>query len=52
MTVGSGIVGELDQVAVEEECEGNFIDLRKSFFHVAGAEAPLLAKVRNYACTV
>lgn len=37
-------VGELDQAAVEEECEGTFIDLRKAFFLLAGAEAPLVAK--------
>ncbi|XP_039990298.1 nucleoside diphosphate-linked moiety X motif 13 [Xiphias gladius] len=37
-------VGELDQAAVEEECEGNFVDLRKSFFLLTGAEAPLVAK--------
>ncbi|XP_022598164.1 nucleoside diphosphate-linked moiety X motif 13 [Seriola dumerili] len=37
-------VGELDQEAVEEECEGNFVDLRKSFFLLSGAEAPLVAQ--------
>ncbi|XP_047464250.1 nucleoside diphosphate-linked moiety X motif 13 [Mugil cephalus] len=37
-------VGELDQAAVEEECEGTFVDLRKAFFLLAGAEAPLVAK--------
>ncbi|XP_044193591.1 nucleoside diphosphate-linked moiety X motif 13 isoform X3 [Thunnus albacares] len=37
-------VGELDQAAVEEVCEGNFIDLRKAFFLLTGAEAPLVAK--------
>ncbi|XP_026207984.1 nucleoside diphosphate-linked moiety X motif 13 isoform X2 [Anabas testudineus] len=37
-------VGELDQVAVEEQCEGNFMDLRKSLFLLTGAEAHLLAK--------
>ncbi|XP_049915236.1 nucleoside diphosphate-linked moiety X motif 13 isoform X1 [Epinephelus moara] len=37
-------VGELDQAAVEEECGGNFIDLRKAFFLLTGAEAPLVAK--------
>ncbi|XP_071759091.1 NAD(P)H pyrophosphatase NUDT13, mitochondrial [Centroberyx gerrardi] len=37
-------VGELEQAAVEEECEGNFIDLRKAFFLLTGAEAPLVAK--------
>ena len=44
----SGTAGELDQAAVEEECKGNFVDLRKSFFLLTGAEAPLVAKVRNY----
>ncbi|XP_067432442.1 nucleoside diphosphate-linked moiety X motif 13 [Thunnus thynnus] len=34
----------LDQAAVEEVCEGNFIDLRKAFFLLTGAEAPLVAK--------
>lgn len=47
-----GAVGDLDQAAVEEVCEGNFIELRKSFFLVTGSEAPLLAKVGNYNCTV
>ncbi|XP_044035848.1 nucleoside diphosphate-linked moiety X motif 13 isoform X2 [Siniperca chuatsi] len=37
-------VGELDQAAVEEVCEGNFIDLRKAFFLLTGAEVPLVAK--------
>ncbi|KAF0025975.1 hypothetical protein F2P81_022856 [Scophthalmus maximus] len=37
-------LGELDQAAVEEECEGNFVDLRKSFFLLTGAEAPLVSK--------
>lgn len=37
-------VGELNQAAVEEACEGNFIDLRKAFFLLTGAEAPLVAK--------
>uniref|UniRef100_A0A671X8G3 NAD(+) diphosphatase n=1 Tax=Sparus aurata TaxID=8175 RepID=A0A671X8G3_SPAAU len=37
-------VGELDQAAVEEQCEGNFIDLRKAFFLLTGPEAPLVAK--------
>lgn len=39
------VAGELDQAAVEEMCEGNFIDLRKAFFLLSGAEAPLVAKV-------
>nr|XP_019964700.1 PREDICTED: nucleoside diphosphate-linked moiety X motif 13 [Paralichthys olivaceus]XP_019964701.1 PREDICTED: nucleoside diphosphate-linked moiety X motif 13 [Paralichthys olivaceus] len=37
-------VGELDQAAVEEECEGNFVELRKSFFLLTGSEVPLVAK--------
>ncbi|XP_059181197.1 nucleoside diphosphate-linked moiety X motif 13 [Centropristis striata] len=37
-------VGELDQAAVEELCGGTFIDLRKAFFLLQGAEAPLVAK--------
>uniref|UniRef100_A0A3Q3M4H0 Nudix (nucleoside diphosphate linked moiety X)-type motif 13 n=1 Tax=Mastacembelus armatus TaxID=205130 RepID=A0A3Q3M4H0_9TELE len=37
-------VGELDQAAVEEECGGNFIDLKKSLFLLTVAEAPLVAK--------
>ncbi|XP_074519720.1 NAD(P)H pyrophosphatase NUDT13, mitochondrial [Halichoeres trimaculatus] len=37
-------VGDLDQKAVEEECKGKFIDLRKSFFLLRDAEAPLVAK--------
>ncbi|CAJ1081301.1 nucleoside diphosphate-linked moiety X motif 13 isoform X2 [Xyrichtys novacula] len=37
-------VGELDQAAVEEECQGKFVDLRKSFFLLRRAEAPLVAK--------
>ncbi len=47
-----GAVGELDQAAVEEMCGGNFIDLRKAFFLLTGAEAPLVAKVGNYICPV
>ncbi|XP_054455150.1 nucleoside diphosphate-linked moiety X motif 13 isoform X2 [Anoplopoma fimbria] len=37
-------VGELDQAAVEEECGGTFISLRKSFFLLTGRDAPLVAK--------
>ncbi|XP_028990220.1 nucleoside diphosphate-linked moiety X motif 13 isoform X3 [Betta splendens] len=37
-------VGELDQVSVEEACEGKFLDLRKSLFLLTTAEAPILAK--------
>lgn len=47
-----GAVGELDQAAVEEVCGGNFVQLRKSYFLLTGAEAPLLAKVRNYNWTL
>ena len=43
-----GSVGDLDQGTVEEVCEGKFIDLRKAFFLLTGAEAPLVAKVGNY----
>ncbi|KAG7275497.1 hypothetical protein CRUP_032540 [Coryphaenoides rupestris] len=38
-------VGELDQGAVEEVCEGNFVDLRKALFILRGEEAPLVARV-------
>ncbi|XP_029954032.1 nucleoside diphosphate-linked moiety X motif 13-like [Salarias fasciatus] len=37
-------VGELDQAAVEAECRGVFMDLRKSFFLLDGTAAPLVAK--------
>ncbi|XP_068585303.1 NAD(P)H pyrophosphatase NUDT13, mitochondrial isoform X2 [Cebidichthys violaceus] len=37
-------VGELDQASVEELCGGTFINLRKAFFLLTGAEAPLVAK--------
>ncbi|XP_075934418.1 NAD(P)H pyrophosphatase NUDT13, mitochondrial isoform X2 [Anarhichas minor] len=37
-------VGELDQASVEELCGGTFINLRKAFFLLMGAEAPLVAK--------
>ncbi|XP_040885577.1 nucleoside diphosphate-linked moiety X motif 13 isoform X1 [Toxotes jaculatrix] len=37
-------IGELDQAAAEEECKGNFVDLRKAFFLLTGAEGPLVAK--------
>uniref|UniRef100_A0A672G8G7 NADH pyrophosphatase-like N-terminal domain-containing protein n=1 Tax=Salarias fasciatus TaxID=181472 RepID=A0A672G8G7_SALFA len=40
-------VGELDQAAVEAECRGVFMDLRKSFFLLDGTAAPLVAKVSN-----
>lgn len=34
----------VDAVAVEEETEGKFVDLRKSYFLLTEAEAPLVAK--------
>ncbi|XP_024858473.1 nucleoside diphosphate-linked moiety X motif 13 [Kryptolebias marmoratus] len=40
-------VGELDQAAVEEECNGTFMDLRKAFFLLNGPEAPLVAKAQS-----
>ncbi|XP_040033225.1 NAD(P)H pyrophosphatase NUDT13, mitochondrial isoform X1 [Gasterosteus aculeatus] len=39
-------VGELHQAAVEEECGGKFISLKKAFFLLTGPEAPLVAKGR------
>ncbi|XP_072229056.1 NAD(P)H pyrophosphatase NUDT13, mitochondrial [Leuresthes tenuis] len=39
-------VGELDQAAVAEECQGAFVDLRKAFFLLPGPEAPLVAKAQ------
>ncbi|KAM9336986.1 NAD(P)H pyrophosphatase NUDT13, mitochondrial [Symphorus nematophorus] len=39
-------VGDLDQAAAEELCEGKFIDLRKAFFLLTGSEAPLVAKAQ------
>ncbi|XP_010753023.2 NAD(P)H pyrophosphatase NUDT13, mitochondrial isoform X2 [Larimichthys crocea] len=39
-------VGVLDQAAVEDICDGTFIDLRKSFFLLTGLEAPLVAKAQ------
>lgn len=47
MTVWCFPAGELDQAALEEECQGNFMELRKSFFLLSGAEVPLVAKVRS-----
>ncbi|XP_005949561.1 nucleoside diphosphate-linked moiety X motif 13 isoform X2 [Haplochromis burtoni] len=35
---------ELDQAAVEEASQGTFIDLRKAFFLLPAAEAPLVSK--------
>ncbi|XP_029383397.1 NAD(P)H pyrophosphatase NUDT13, mitochondrial isoform X2 [Echeneis naucrates] len=37
-------VGKLDQAAVEKECGGNFVNLKKSFFLLTEADAPLVAK--------
>lgn len=45
-TVFAG-AGDLDQVAVEEACDGTFVDLKKGFFVLRRAEAPLLAKVQS-----
>ncbi|KAJ4919960.1 hypothetical protein JOQ06_000197 [Pogonophryne albipinna] len=39
-------IGGLDQTAAEELCGGTFVDLRKSFFLLSGAEAPLVAKAQ------
>lgn len=39
-------IGGLDQAAVEELCGGTFVDLKKSFFLLSGAEAPLVAKAQ------
>lgn len=45
---GSGLCsGELDQAAVEEASQGTFIDLRKAFFLLPAAEAPLVSKVSD-----
>ncbi|XP_061666616.1 nucleoside diphosphate-linked moiety X motif 13 isoform X2 [Syngnathoides biaculeatus] len=37
-------VAQLDRESVEKLCEGTFVDLKKSFFLLSGAEAPLVAK--------
>ncbi|XP_061562208.1 nucleoside diphosphate-linked moiety X motif 13 isoform X2 [Phycodurus eques] len=37
-------VGQLDRASVEKLCDGTFVDLKKSFFLLSGAEAPLVAK--------
>ncbi|XP_013878775.1 NAD(P)H pyrophosphatase NUDT13, mitochondrial [Austrofundulus limnaeus] len=39
-------VGELDRAAVEAECNGTFVDLRKAFFLLTEPEAPLVAKAQ------
>uniref|UniRef100_H3DMG7 NAD(+) diphosphatase n=1 Tax=Tetraodon nigroviridis TaxID=99883 RepID=H3DMG7_TETNG len=38
--------GELDPVAVEEACDGAFVDLKKGLFVLRTSEAPLLAKAQ------
>lgn len=38
-------VGDLDRSALEQECRGMFVDLRKAFFMIPGPESPLAAKV-------
>lgn len=45
-----GGAGDLDQVAVEEACDGNFVDLKKGLFVLRRSEAPLLAKVQCGFC--
>ncbi|XP_028306770.1 NAD(P)H pyrophosphatase NUDT13, mitochondrial isoform X2 [Gouania willdenowi] len=37
-------VGVLDPVAVEAECDGTFVDMRKAFFLLTGSAAPFVAK--------
>ncbi|XP_016349160.1 NAD(P)H pyrophosphatase NUDT13, mitochondrial isoform X2 [Sinocyclocheilus anshuiensis] len=37
-------VGDLDRSALEQECRGMFVDLRKAFFMLPGPESPLAAK--------
>ncbi|XP_038155658.1 nucleoside diphosphate-linked moiety X motif 13 [Cyprinodon tularosa] len=39
-------VGELDQAAIAEKCKGTFVELRKAFFLLAGADAPVVAKAQ------
>ncbi|XP_014329632.1 nucleoside diphosphate-linked moiety X motif 13 isoform X2 [Xiphophorus maculatus] len=39
-------VGELDPAAIAQNCKGTFMDLRKAFFLLEGAEAPLVAKAQ------
>ncbi|KAM4715795.1 NAD(P)H pyrophosphatase NUDT13, mitochondrial isoform 2-T4 [Anableps anableps] len=39
-------VGELDPAAIAKDCKGAFVDLRKAFFLLEGAEAPLVAKAQ------
>ncbi|KAK7134417.1 hypothetical protein R3I93_017737 [Phoxinus phoxinus] len=37
-------VGDLDRSALEQECRGMFVDLRKAFFMITGLESALVAK--------
>uniref|UniRef100_A0A673JSF9 NAD(+) diphosphatase n=1 Tax=Sinocyclocheilus rhinocerous TaxID=307959 RepID=A0A673JSF9_9TELE len=37
-------VGDIDRSALEQECRGMFVDLRKAFFMLPGPESPLAAK--------
>ncbi|KAA0725522.1 Nucleoside diphosphate-linked moiety X motif 13 [Triplophysa tibetana] len=37
-------VGDLDRSALEQQCEGVFVDLRKAFFMLSGPEAPIVTK--------
>ncbi|KAG1960418.1 nucleoside diphosphate-linked moiety X motif 13 [Pimephales promelas] len=37
-------VGDLDRSALEQECRGKFVDLRKAFFMLTGLESALVAK--------
>ncbi|XP_077359058.1 NAD(P)H pyrophosphatase NUDT13, mitochondrial [Festucalex cinctus] len=37
-------VGHLDRASVENVCQGKFVDVKKSFLLLSGAEAPLVAK--------
>ncbi|KAK9965212.1 hypothetical protein ABG768_004313 [Culter alburnus] len=37
-------VGDLDRRALEQECQGLFVDLRRAFFMITGSESALVAK--------
>ncbi|KAM3592342.1 uncharacterized protein V6R79_016891 [Siganus canaliculatus] len=39
-------VGGLDRAAVEEQCDGTFVELRRAFFLLTGPEVPLVAKAQ------
>lgn len=39
-------VGELDPAVIAKDCGGIFMDLRKAFFLLEGAQAPLVAKAQ------